>query len=97
MHRRSPGADRIESKVRSCFAIRRRSLKATSASTPPGALQLIAVIALRQRLHASAGFGQVVLICADTQAGAPQLRHVLVNSISAGGGIVRAVLSREAA
>ena len=68
-----------------------------------GALQLIAaLLALRdQTLHASAGFSE-----SDPETGITptrersqqrELRHILVNSISAGGGIVSAVLSREAA
>ena len=66
-----------------------------------GALQLIsAILAIRdQKLHASAGFAQSDDdLIAPTQRQEPrELRHILVNSISAGGGIVCAVLSREAA
>jgi 3-oxoacyl-(acyl-carrier-protein) synthase len=66
-----------------------------------GALQLIsAILAIRdQKLHASAGFAQPDDgLIAPTQRQDPRdLRHILVNSISAGGGIVCAVLSREAA
>jgi 3-oxoacyl-[acyl-carrier-protein] synthase II len=65
-----------------------------------GALQLIAaILAIRdQKLHASAGFAQSDDgLVTPTQRQEPrELRHVLVNSISAGGGIVCAVLSREA-
>jgi 3-oxoacyl-[acyl-carrier-protein] synthase II len=67
-----------------------------------GALQLIgAILALRdQKLHASAGFGEKDPEMRFTPTREPlkrELRHVLVNSISAGGGIVCAVLSREGA
>ncbi|HEX9501049.1 MAG TPA: beta-ketoacyl synthase N-terminal-like domain-containing protein, partial [Thermoanaerobaculia bacterium] len=66
-----------------------------------GALQLIAaILAIRDRkLHASAGFARADDgLVAPTQRPYPRdLRHILVNSISAGGGIVCAVLSREAA
>jgi 3-oxoacyl-(acyl-carrier-protein) synthase len=61
-----------------------------------GALQLAAaLLALDgQTLHASAGFeqGSLPVTRATREAG---LRHVLVNSLSAGGGIVCAVVSRE--
>jgi 3-oxoacyl-[acyl-carrier-protein] synthase II len=67
-----------------------------------GALQLVAaILALRdQKLHASAGFleGDAAMRFTPTrQAAARELRHILVNSISAGGGIVCAVFSREPA
>jgi 3-oxoacyl-[acyl-carrier-protein] synthase II len=66
-----------------------------------GALHLVAaILAIRdQKLHASAGFAQSDDgLVTPTQRQEPrELRHVLVNSISAGGGIVCAVLSREAA
>jgi 3-oxoacyl-[acyl-carrier-protein] synthase II len=66
-----------------------------------GALQLIAaILAIRdQKLHASAGFAQADdgLVAPAQRQGPRDLRHILVNSISAGGGIVCAVLSREAA
>jgi 3-oxoacyl-[acyl-carrier-protein] synthase II len=66
-----------------------------------GALQLVAaILAIRdQKLHASAGFAQSDDgLISPTQRQEPrELRHILVNSISAGGGIVCAVLSREAA
>lgn len=67
-----------------------------------GALQLAAaVIALHdQTLHASAGFEErdPGLSIAPTVSGeAATLRNVLVNSVSAGGGIVCAVLSKGAA
>jgi len=66
-----------------------------------GALQLVAaILAIRdQKLHASAGFARSDDgLISPTQRQEPrELRHILVNSISAGGGIVCAVLSREAA
>jgi 3-oxoacyl-[acyl-carrier-protein] synthase II len=63
-----------------------------------GALQIAAAaLAIReQKLHASAGFseGESAMRFAPTRERTPcQLRHVLVNSLSAGGGIVSAVLS----
>lgn len=66
-----------------------------------GALQLIAaVLALRdQKLHASVGYAEADAEMRFAPTRKPvhrDLRHVLVNSISAGGGIVSAVLSREA-
>jgi 3-oxoacyl-(acyl-carrier-protein) synthase len=63
-----------------------------------GALQLAAaLIALEeQKLHASAGFEQGDLpVTRETRDA--ELRHVLVPTVSAGGGIVCAVLSREGA
>jgi len=67
-----------------------------------GVLPLVAaVLALRdQKLHASVGFneGDREMRFAPTREKSDRrLCHVLVNSISAGGGIVCAVLSREAA
>ncbi len=67
-----------------------------------GALQLIAAsLALRdQRLHPSSGFEQPEdgARFMPTRSATPRaLRHVLVNSISAGGGIVCAVLARDPA
>ncbi len=63
-----------------------------------GALQLAAaLIALEeQKLHASPGFeeGELPVTRETRDAG---LRHVLVNSLSAGGGVVCAVVSREGA
>lgn len=62
-----------------------------------GALQLAAaLIAIdEQKLHASVGFEEgSMLLMRDTRDA--NLRHVLVNSLSAGGGIVCAVISREA-
>jgi 3-oxoacyl-[acyl-carrier-protein] synthase II len=61
-----------------------------------GALQLIAaLLALEeQKLHASPGFeeGELPVTREPREAA---LRHVLVNSLSAGGGVVCAVVSRE--
>jgi 3-oxoacyl-[acyl-carrier-protein] synthase II len=67
-----------------------------------GALQLVAAfVALREQvLHASCGFesGDTEMRIAVMREQRPAtLRHVLVNSLSAGGGIVCAVLSRESA
>lgn len=66
-----------------------------------GAMQLAAAaIAIRdQKLHASAGFaeGEPEMRFEPTrELRSASLRHVLVNSVSAGGGIVCAVLSRDA-
>lgn len=61
-----------------------------------GALQLAAAIVAidEQKLHGSAGFEEGDLpIVRETRDAA--LRHVLVSSLSAGGGIVCAVISRE--
>ena len=58
------------------------------------------ILAIRdQKLPASAGFAQSEdgLVAPTQRQESRELRHVLVNSISAGGGIVCAVLSREAA
>ncbi len=66
-----------------------------------GGLQLAAALfALRhQTLHKSVGFEQVdpqLGITANGQRQTANLKHILVNSISAGGGIVCAVVSKEA-
>jgi len=63
-----------------------------------GGLQLAAaLIALEeQTLHASPGFEEGELPVTRETRGA-QLRHVLVNTLSAGGGVVCAIVSREAA
>jgi 3-oxoacyl-[acyl-carrier-protein] synthase II len=65
-----------------------------------GALQLVAaILALRdQRVHASVGFSEPepeMRFTPTCESSSRPLRHLLVNSISAGGGIVCAVLSRE--
>jgi 3-oxoacyl-(acyl-carrier-protein) synthase len=63
-----------------------------------GGLQLAAaLLALdEQKLHASPGFEEGDLpVTRETRDA--ELRHVLVSSLSAGGGIVCAVVSREAA
>jgi 3-oxoacyl-[acyl-carrier-protein] synthase II len=67
-----------------------------------GALQLVAALLAidEQALHASCGFeeGDGEMRIEVVRARRPAaLRNVLVNSISAGGGIVSAVVSREAA
>jgi 3-oxoacyl-[acyl-carrier-protein] synthase II len=61
-----------------------------------GALQLIAAILAidEQALHASSGCGDDTLIPVNREYRKTELRHVLVNSVSAGGGIVSAVVSR---
>jgi 3-oxoacyl-[acyl-carrier-protein] synthase II len=65
-----------------------------------GALQLTAaILAIRdQKLHASTGFADPdpALISPTRRQVNRDVRHILVNSISAGGGIVCTVLSREA-
>jgi len=63
-----------------------------------GALQIIAAaLAIRdQKVHASLGFTQgddEMRFVPTREASSRTLRHVLVNSLSAGGGIVSAVLS----
>ena len=65
-----------------------------------GALQLAAATLAvdEQSLHASAGFESGPFrFTPNREHRACTLRHVLVNSVSAGGGIVCAVLSKEAA
>lgn len=67
-----------------------------------GAFQLTAAILAveEQSLHASAGFEEgdaEMKIGVVRERGPATLRHVLVNTVSAGGGIVCAVISREAA
>lgn len=65
-----------------------------------GALQLAAAVLAvdEQAVHASAGFERGAFrFTPSRERRACDLRHVLVNSVSAGGGIVCAVLSREAA
>lgn len=63
-----------------------------------GALQIAAaLLALdEQKLHASPGFEQGDL-AVTREARPAELRHVLVNTLSAGGGVVCAVVSREGA
>ncbi len=65
-----------------------------------GALQIVgALLALGdQKVHSSAGFldGEEEMRFTPTRSAVEcELRHVLINSVSAGGGIVSAVLSRE--
>jgi 3-oxoacyl-[acyl-carrier-protein] synthase II len=67
-----------------------------------GALQLVAALLAidEQALHPSCGFGEgdpEMRIEVVRERRSANLRNVLVNSISAGGGIVSAVVSREAA
>lgn len=67
-----------------------------------GALQLAAaLVAMRdQVLHATPGFERgdpEMRLSVNTTRCAAELRHILVNSLSAGGGIVCAVISREGA
>ncbi|HEX3068910.1 MAG TPA: beta-ketoacyl synthase N-terminal-like domain-containing protein [Thermoanaerobaculia bacterium] len=67
-----------------------------------GGFQLAAaLLAMRdQKLHASLGFeeaGPEMHFTLVSEAGPATLRHILVNSLSAGGGVVCAVVSREAA
>jgi len=67
-----------------------------------GALQLVAALlaVADQTLHASCGFesgDDAIRIEVVRECRPAALRHVLVNSLSAGGGIVCAVVSREAA
>jgi 3-oxoacyl-[acyl-carrier-protein] synthase II len=67
-----------------------------------GALQLVAAILAidEQTLHASCGFeagDDDMRIEVVRERRPAELRHILVNSVSAGGGIVCAVISREAA
>ena len=64
-----------------------------------GALQLVAALLAidEQSLHASVGFERgddAMRIEVVPERRAMPLRHVLVNSVSAGGGIVCAVVSR---
>ncbi len=61
-----------------------------------GALQLAAALLAvdEQKLHASVGYEEGSLDVNRTTRDA-EIRHVLVNSLSAGGGIVCAVISRE--
>jgi 3-oxoacyl-(acyl-carrier-protein) synthase len=64
-----------------------------------GALQFAAaLVALdEQTLHASCGYDRGALVPVTRERREAGLRHILVNSLSAGGGIVCAVLSREGA
>lgn len=66
-----------------------------------GALQLAAAIlaVADQNLHPSAGYAspdEEVRFDVNRQLRPETLRHIIVNSVSAGGGIVSAVISREA-
>jgi act minimal PKS chain-length factor (CLF/KS beta) len=100
-------ADRLEYRaIQSLFADRVPPVVATKGYfgeyAGAGALQLAAaMLAIRdQTLHASAGFesrdDEMTFDAVREQRDA-NVEYVLVNSISAGGGIVCAVLSRERA
>jgi 3-oxoacyl-(acyl-carrier-protein) synthase len=100
-------ADRVEARaLRALFGDRVPPVVATKGIfgeyAGAGSLQLAAaLLAIRdQTLHKSAGFEDVDPQLGITATGNRQpatVNHVLVNSLSAGGGIVCAVLSREAA
>jgi 3-oxoacyl-[acyl-carrier-protein] synthase II len=93
-------------------ALEQRAIESLFAEVPPvvatkgifgeyaagGGLQLAAALLAvdEQKLHASPGFEEGELPVTRTTRDA-QLRHVLVNTLSAGGGVVCAVVSREAA
>ena len=103
----SPKADRLEyCAIQSLFRSRPPAVVATKGYfgeyAAGGTLQLAAAaIAMNdQTLHASAGFEKgedEMLIDVTRQLKNVALNHVLVNAISAGGGIVSMVLSRESA
>lgn len=98
-------ADRLEYRaIEQVFGTQRPAVVASKGIfgeyAAGGALQLAAaLIALREQiLHASVGFERgddEMRIDVNRETRAHSVRHVLVNSISAGGGIVCAVLSRE--
>jgi 3-oxoacyl-[acyl-carrier-protein] synthase II len=98
-------ADRLESRAIQSVFQRVPPVVATKGCfgeySAGGALQLIAaVLAIRdQAVHASAGFAEAdpeMPFTPTRERSARDLRHILVSSISAGGGVVCAVLSREA-
>jgi 3-oxoacyl-[acyl-carrier-protein] synthase II len=99
-------ADRLEARaITAMFGDAAPPVVATKGAfgeyTAGGALQLVcAILAIdEQRLHASCGFaGSDADVRLDivTEARPAAVRHLLVNSISAGGGIVSAVVSRSA-
>jgi 3-oxoacyl-(acyl-carrier-protein) synthase len=67
-----------------------------------GSFQLVAaLLAMRdQKVHASCGFEEgdpELCFVPVREAYAVALRHILVSSVSAGGGVVCAVVSREGA
>lgn len=100
-------ADRLEYRaIQSLFAERTPPVVATKGYfgeyAAGGALQLAAALLAiaDQTLHASCGFrsgDDEMRIEVVRERRPADLRHVLVNSLSAGGGIVCAVVSREAA
>jgi 3-oxoacyl-[acyl-carrier-protein] synthase II len=97
----SPRGDALEAAaIRALFGTRIPPVVATKGIfgeyAAGGALQLAAAILAidEQCLHASVGFESGEL-AANTERRAADLRHVLVSSLSAGGGIVCAVISRE--
>ena len=99
----SPRGDALEARaIRALFGPRIPPVVATKGIfgeyAAAGALQLAAAMLAidEQSLHPSCGFetGELDVNVARREA---SLRHVLVPSLSAGGGIVCAVLSREAA
>jgi 3-oxoacyl-[acyl-carrier-protein] synthase II len=97
----SPRGDALEAlAIRALFGSRIPPVVATKGIfgeyAAGGALQLAAAILAidEQCLHASVGFESGELE-ANTERRTADLRHVLVPSLSAGGGIVCAVLSRE--
>jgi 3-oxoacyl-[acyl-carrier-protein] synthase II len=100
-------ADRVEARaIRALFGSDAPPVVATKGIfgeyAGAGSLQLAAaLLAVRdQTLHKSVGFEEVdpqLGITATVNRQRSTVNHVLVNSLSAGGGIVCAVLSREAA
>jgi 3-oxoacyl-[acyl-carrier-protein] synthase II len=99
----SPRGDALEARaIHALFGTRIPPVVATKGVfgeyAAGGALQLAAAMLAidEQCLHASVGFASGEL-AANTEHRAAELRHVLVPSLSAGGGIVCAVISREAA
>ena len=100
-------ADRLEARaIRALFGNNAPPVVATKGIfgeyAAAGGLQLAAaLLAVRdQVLHKSVGFEQLdpqLDIAANRELRTANLRNVLVNSLSAGGGIVCAVVSREAA
>jgi 3-oxoacyl-(acyl-carrier-protein) synthase len=97
--------DRLEYRaLQSLFGSRMPPVVATKAYfgeyAAGGALQLVAALLAieEQSLHASVGFdeGEPEMELDVTRESRPlALRNVLVNSLSAGGGIVCTVISRE--
>jgi 3-oxoacyl-[acyl-carrier-protein] synthase II len=100
-------ADRVEARaIRALFGDHPPPVVATKGIfgeyAGAGSMQLAAaLLAIRdQKLHKSVGFEQIdpdLGIAASSEQRAASLNYILLNSLSAGGGIVCAVLSREAA